>query len=309
MINKTFVDNPNGSPMSASKKKMAKWIVIAVLIVIVAAIFLTSCLTVVSAGHTGVVVRLGAVSDEVLSEGLHVKVPFVTNVVQMDNRVQKAEVDSTSASKDLQNVSSTIAVNYRLNQASSASLYKNVGINYEDIIIKPAIQECVKAVTAQFTAEELITQRQSVGDQMRDLLAEKITPYGLTIEIFNIISFEFSEEFNAAIEAKQTAQQNALKAEQDLARIKVEAEQKIEQARAEAESYKLKNQEITQETLAMEWINKWDGKLPTVAGDSQMMLNISELLESARSSANSSDSTAPASSVTDDTASGTTGGE
>lgn len=309
MINKTFVDNPNGSPMSASKKKMAKWIVIAVLIVIVAAIFLTSCLTVVSAGHTGVVVRLGAVSDEVLSEGLHVKVPFVTNVVQMDNRVQKAEVDSTSASKDLQNVSSTIAVNYRLNQASSASLYKNVGINYEDIIIKPAIQECVKAVTAQFTAEELITQRQSVGDQMRDLLAEKITPYGLTIEIFNIISFEFSEEFNAAIEAKQTAQQNALKAEQDLARIKVEAEQKIEQARAEAESYKLKNQEITQETLAMEWINKWDGKLPAVAGDSQMMLNISELLESARSSANSSGSTAPASSVTDDTASGTTGGE
>lgn len=285
MLNKTFVDDPK---KGAGNGKNVKGIVLTVVIVIAAIILIASSVTVVGAGHTGVVVQLGAVGDTVLSEGLHFKVPFITNVVQMDNRVQKAEVDSMSASKDLQNVSSTIAVNYRLNTNSSASVYKNVGVNYEDIIIKPAIQECVKAVTAQFTAEQLITQRQTVGDQMRDLLAEKITPYGLSIEIFNIISFEFSEEFNAAIEAKQTAQQNALKAEQDLARIRVEAEQKIEQARAEAESYRLKNQEITEETLAMEWINKWDGKLPTVAGDSEMMLNISELLENAKSASESS---------------------
>lgn len=265
--------------MNFSGKRIGR-IVLIVLLILVVLIVGANSLAQIPAGHTGVVLQFGAVSDTVMSEGLHMKIPFITNVVTIDNRVLKAEVESTSASKDLQTVSSTIAVNYRVGQANSATLYQNVGVGFEDVIVKPAIQECVKAVTAQFTAEELITLRQTVGDQMRDLLQAKIGPYGLNIEVFNIISFEFSDEFNAAIEAKQTAQQNALKAEQDLARIKVEAEQKIEQAKAEAESYKLKSLEIGQATLAMEWIDKWDGKLPTVAGDSQMMLNISDLLAS-----------------------------
>ena len=260
------------------KKPLVIGIVVAVLVVALGAF----SVVVVPAGHTGVVVNLGSVQEGVLQEGLHLKVPFVTNVVVMDNRVLKTEVDSTSASKDLQNVSSTIALNYRVGKENSASLYKNVGTNFEDIIVTPAIQECVKSVTAKYTAEELITERQAVGDQMREALAEKLGPYGLDIEVFNIISFEFSEEFNAAIEAKQTAQQNALKAEQDLARIKVEAEQKVEQARAEAEAYRLKNEQITDKTLAMEWISKWDGKLPTVAsGDGGYMIDISKILEEA----------------------------
>lgn len=166
-------------------------------------------------------------------------------------------------------------------------LYKNVGTSFEAIIVNPAIQECVKSVTAKYTAEELITERQLVGDQMKEALQEKIGPYGLDIEVFNIISFEFSEEFNAAIEAKQTAQQNALKAEQDLARIKVEAEQKIEQARAEAEAYRLKNEQITDKTLAMEWIDKWNGELPAVSGDGSYLFDLSGLIDgSGTSSAN-----------------------
>lgn len=295
MLNKTFVDGKPGG--NVNPKKVGK-IVLVVVIVLAALIVLLNSFVMVPAGHTGVVMQFGAVSDNVLSEGLHLKVPFVTQVVQMDNRVLKTEVNSASASKDLQTVNSTIALNYRVDPRNSAELYKNVGVNFESVIINPAIQECVKAVTAKFTAEELITQRQSVGDQMKTLLQEKIGTYGLDIEVFNIITFEFSEEFNAAIEAKQTAQQNALKAEQDLARIKVEAQQQIEQARAEAESYRLKNQEITETTLAMEWINKWDGKLPTVAGDSQMMLNISDLLDAQsqkrQTAASSSSASAPA---------------
>lgn len=128
---------------------------------------------------------------------------------------------------------------------------------------------------------------------MRELLSEKITPYGLNIEIFNIISFDFSDEFNAAIEAKQTAQQNALKAEQDLARVKVEAEQQIEKAKAEAESYRLKNQEITKETLLMEWINKWDGKLPTVSGSGDTILDITDILDDSTLNSYSSGTTLP----------------
>lgn len=234
---------------------------------------------VVPAGHTGVVTKMGSVSENVLAEGLHFTAPFITKVHKIDNRVVRTDVDVSSASKDLQTVSSTISVNYRVNGSHSAELYKNIGKRYEDTIIRPAIQETTKAVIAKFTAEELITNRQAVGEQMKEALSEKINPYGLDIEVFNIINFDFSEEFNKAIEAKQTAQQNALKAEQDLARIKVEAEQKIEQARAEAETYRLQNQEITDKTLILKYLEKWDGKLPIVTSDGQNFLDISSILK------------------------------
>ncbi len=260
------------------KLKNKKKLILALIVAVVVIALGSFSVVVVPAGHTGVQVTLGAVGGDVLQEGMHFKVPFVTNIVVMDNRVLKTEVECSSASKDLQTVSSTIALNYRVGRENSASIYKNVGTNFETIIVNPAIQECVKSVTAKYTAEELITERQKVGDQMKDALREKITPYGLDIEVFNIISFEFSEEFNAAIEAKQTAQQNALKAEQDLARIKVEAEQKVEQARAEAEAYRLKNEQITDQTLMMEWISKWDGKLPAVAGEGGYMFDVSGFL-------------------------------
>lgn len=239
-----------------------------------------SSVKIVPAGHTGVQVHLGSVSEEVLSEGMHFVTPFVTQVVNMDNRVLKSEAESTSASKDLQNVSSTIAVNYRLQQDSAASVFRNIGRDYEVKIIQPAILESVKAVTAQFTAEELVTERQNVSDLMKENLAEKISPYGISVELFNIISFDFSDEFNAAIEAKQTAQQNALKAEQDLRRVQIEAQQEVEKAKAEAESYRLKNQEITEDTLKMAWIEKWDGKLPAVADGEGMILDLSDLTDS-----------------------------
>ncbi len=264
-----------------NKKKLIFALIVAAVVIALGAF----SVVVVPAGHTGVQVTLGAVGGDVLQEGMHFKVPFVTNIVVMDNRVLKTEVECSSASKDLQTVSSTIALNYRVGRENSASIYKNVGTNFEAIIVNPAIQECVKSVTAKYTAEELITERQRVGDQMKEALREKITPYGLDIEVFNIISFEFSEEFNAAIEAKQTAQQNALKAEQDLARIKVEAEQKVEQARAEAEAYRLKNEQITDQTLMMEWISKWDGKLPAVAGEGGYMFDVSGFLNGSGSGA------------------------
>ncbi len=252
------------------KVKIVLVAIIAVLVIIIGA----SSFTVVQSGHTGVLVTLGAVSDNMLSEGVHIVTPFVQSVVQIDNRTHKVESSGSAASKDLQTVTCDVAVNYRVLGGSSASLYKNVGVDYESIIITPAIQESIKAITAQYTAEQLITKRAEVGDQIKSSLQDKITPYGLSIEIFNIVNFNFSEEFNSAVEAKQTAEQQALKAEQDLARIQVEAQQKVAQAQAEAESIKL-----IQETLAMapeyiEYIkwNKWDGKLPTFMGDTSDLI-------------------------------------
>lgn len=258
--------------------KKAKSIVIGVVIALVVIIVGFNTFCTVQAGHTGVITTFGKVSDAVLQEGLHVKIPFVQELTQVDNRVLKTDVDSSSASKDLQTVTSTISVNYRIGTQDSGSIIKNVGTNFDAVIVQPAIQECVKAITANFTAEELITQRQLISQQMEAALAEKINPYGLNIEVFNIIAFEFSEEFNKAIEAKQTAQQNALKAQQDLERIKVEAQQKIEQAKAEAEAYRLKSLEITDAMLKMEYINKWDGKLPAVMSDGTNILDVGGVL-------------------------------
>lgn len=270
----------NGVVINANSGGIKK-IVITVAVILALLIVILNSFTTVSAGHTGVVTTFGKVSEGVLSEGLHFKIPFIQNIILIDNRVQKAEASCSSASKDLQTVSSTIAVNYKVLNGFSASVYKNIGMDYESVIITPAIQECVKAVTAKFTAEELITNRQSVGDQMMELLKEKIGAYGIDIQIFNITAFDFTDEYNAAIEAKQTAQQNALKAEQDLQRIRVEAEQTIAKAQAEAEAYRLKSEQLTPEIIISNYIEKWDGKLPAVAGgdNSTMMIDITSLME------------------------------
>ncbi|MBE6789445.1 MAG: prohibitin family protein [Ruminococcaceae bacterium] len=259
-------------------KKVAA-ISIGILAAILLVAIISTSFTVVKAGHSGVVMTFGAVEEKVLSEGLHFKAPFIQTVVQMNNRTQKTETEGTASSKDLQIISYSVAVNYHVNDSSSASLYQNVGMDYSSVIIVPAIQESIKAVTAQYTAEELITKRQSVGDQIKSALSEKINQYGITVEIFNIVNFDFSEEFNAAVEAKQTAQQNALKAEQDLARIEVEAKQKITQAEAEAESIKLIQDALSKSPDYVEYIkwNKWNGELPTVMGDSGVLLNMDDI--------------------------------
>ncbi len=261
-----------------TKKKMTKIIALAVGVIVLLAVLLT-CFTVVPAGHTGVVLTFGAVEENVLDEGLHFKVPIVQSVVQMNNRTQKVETDGTASSKDLQIITYSVAVNYHISEESSASLFQNVGKDYGSVIIVPAIQESIKAVTAQFTAEELITKRQTVGDQIKDALSEKINQYGIVVEIFNIVNFDFSEEFNAAVEAKQTAQQNALKAEQDLARIEVEAQQKITQAQAEAESIKLIQEALAESPDYVEYVkwSKWDGELPTVMGENGVLVSLDDL--------------------------------
>lgn len=274
------MSNNDGNIINVKPARSAGKIVATVIIILALVVVILNSFTAVTAGHSGVVTTFGKVSDSVLTEGLHFKIPFVQKIVLVDNRVLKAEADCSSASKDLQTVRSTIAVNYKVMNSYSASVYKNIGMDYESVIIIPAVQECVKAVTARFTAEELITNRQNVSDLMSEQLKDKIGSYGIDVQIFNIISFDFTDEYNAAVEAKQTAQQNALKAEQDLQRVKVEAEQTVAEAQAEAEAYRLKSEQITPEVLLMSYIDKWDGKLPTVAGENgSMLIDITALLE------------------------------
>lgn len=239
---------------------------------------LLSLFTIVPAGHTGVLVTAGRVSDTVMQAGAHLKVPLVQNIVNVDNRVQRSDVEGSGASKDLQTVSANISVNYHVSTAASATLYSSVGSDWDTVIVRPAVQECMKSVMSQFTAEELITKRQAVGDLMSGSIAEKVGGYGLNVDSVNILNMDFSEEFNAAIEAKQTAQQSALKAEQDLARIQVEAQQKIVEAQADADANLIRSESITDKILMSEYLEKWDGKLPAVVGDSGQLLDITSMI-------------------------------
>lgn len=242
--------------------------VIAALVGII--LLISSVFCVIGVGKAGIKVRLGQVIGEPLNSGVHIKSP-IDSVKKFDVKMQREDIKTNGASKDLQDVTIEIALNYSLKANKLPDLYRSVGKDYIDVLLRPVCNETIKAVASKYSAEELITKRDEVSRDMLDNLEAKLSDNGIAIENVNIINLTFSEAFNTAIEAKQVAQQNALKAEQDLARVKVEAEQQIAQARAEAESYKLKNQEITDKTLQLKWIEKWDGKLPTVASEGHMM--------------------------------------
>ncbi|MCL2772430.1 MAG: SPFH domain-containing protein [Oscillospiraceae bacterium] len=271
----SYVNKENKS----GKFKSTGIIIIIVLLLILLIVAALNSYTIVPSGHTGVITKFGKVDTVVLDAGFHLKNPITTKVIMIDNRVLKSQSESDSVSKDLQRIISTIAINYRVDKNQSANLYQNVGTDAETVIINPSVQECVKSVTAKFTAEELITNRQSVSDQMKESLDAKLASYGIVVEMVNIVNFGFSDEFNQAIEAKQVAQQQALKAEQDLERIKVEAQQKVAEAqgeadatetKADAEAYAIRvvQEQLNQNPNYIEYkkIDKWDGKLPQVSG-------------------------------------------
>lgn len=241
-------------------------------------------IVIIQAGTRGIVLQLGAVQPLVLPEGFHFKIPFIQQIIPIDVRVGKAQSDQTAASKDLQIVTTTVAVNFHLVPEEVNKLYQNVGLAYEDRIVAPAIGEAVKAVTAQYTAEELISKRSEVSSKVKETLAAKLSIYFMALDEINITEFKFSTEYNNAIEQKQIAEQNALKARLDLQRIEVEAQQAIARAKAEAESLRLQKQEVTQELIElrkieaqMKAIEKWDGKLPSVTGGANPFIDINQL--------------------------------
>ena len=227
----------------------------------------------VGAGERGVVLNFGAVQDTVLDEGLHFRMPIMQKIAIMDVKVQKAVTDAASASSDLQDVTSSVALNYHVVPDKANIVYQNLGVEFKDRIIDPAIQEVMKAVSARYTAEELITKRAAVSEAMRANLAERLLPNNIAVDAFSIVDFSFSRVFTEAIESKQTAEQLALKAKRDLERIKIEAEQTITSAKAEAESLRLQRANISKDLIELrkieanlKAIEKWNGILPQVTG-------------------------------------------
>ena len=261
--------------------KLVKWV--GILIVVLILMSWLNPFVVINAGHRGVKTTFGKVEPVVFEEGLHLRIPIMQQVREINVQIQKAEGDGDAASRDLQQVHTKIALNYHLIPDRVAETFQLIGDldSVGDRIIIPAVQEAFKATTAKYTAEELISKRPEVRDQISQFMRDRLLRHGIQIDEFSIVNFRFSESFNQAIEGKTTADQLKLKAERDLERIKVEAEQKIASAKAEAEALRLQKQEITPDLLKLREIEnqrlaleKWNGQLPQVTGGSVPMINI-----------------------------------
>lgn len=259
----------------ANTKKIVSHIILASLLLVI----VFGSIRIVGAGERGVRITLGNVEDGVLDEGPHFKLPIIQKIKVLDVKTQKYELGSLAYSKDIQTVDALIALNYHLTPDSVNKLWQEIGADYRTRIIDPAIHESIKVATAKFTAQELIEKRPLVKEEIRTELFNRLSDKHIVVDDFSIVNFDFSEAYENAVEAKQVAQQNALKAENDLKRIEVEAEQRIAQAKAEAEAIRIQAQAITQqggrEYVNLKWVEKWSGVLPqTMLGDAVPLVNI-----------------------------------
>jgi regulator of protease activity HflC (stomatin/prohibitin superfamily) len=275
----TSSSSQSGLPKSPKLTKGGRSIAWLIVFVIAAMILISSAVTVVPAGNIGVVTRWGA-AHRVIYPGINLRVPVADNVVQMSIRTQKDQVEATAMSKNLQVVTSSIAVNYHLDGSQAMKVYQDIGIEYADIIVAPAVQNTFKAVTAMFTAEELITARDQVRVKAEEELSKQLAPYNIVVENFNIINFDFSPEFQAAIEAKQVAQQAVETARQRLFQAEIDAQASVAQAKGQADAQKaLKDTgALSQEYLNYLFLTKWNGILPNVMGGATPMLDVSRYL-------------------------------
>lgn len=254
--------------------------VIGIIIIVV----LISCFTTIPTGYVGIKVRFGKAKDGVISEGLHFTLPLIEKIERIDCRTKKIETTSEASTKDLQTVTASIAVNYNVDRENANKLYREVGNQYESILIAPAILESIKATMAQYTAEELITKRSEVSDKMQETLIGKIESRGFKVVDFNITDLDFSAVYNQAIENKQVAEQQAKQAQYELEKAKIENEKKIAEAEANAKVMQIQNESTTESALRLkeielkqQLIQKWNGVLPTtMSGDVTSILDITE---------------------------------
>jgi regulator of protease activity HflC (stomatin/prohibitin superfamily) len=259
----------------------------------VLALGLTGC-TQVDAGNLGVVTKWGEIQDLALQEGIHFRMPVQTNIINISTRVQRMEASATASSKDLQVVSTRIVLNYRLDPAQLVEIFRDIGtrLAVEHTIIDPALQESLKQATAQYTAEELITRREQVKETLTQSIRVTLAKSHVLVTELSITDFQFDAQYQQAVESKQVAEQRALTARNDLARIKVEAEQveakalgeakaMLARAEAEAKAQELLRKTITAEIVYLRAVEKWDGKQPTIVGEGGAILDLGMIKKAA----------------------------
>jgi len=277
--------------MNKENKPFGALSAIGLIVVVICAIIglgaLVSSIISIEPGFVGIVFdkQSREINPIPLSPGWSFVKPFTVQVIELETRIQKEQVKAIAASKDLQFASTDIALNYRISPDSAPWIFQNIGLDYKVRIIDPAIQESVKAATATYTAEELIIRRESVRNSIESSLRDRLLKYHIEVDTLSITNFDFSPDFQKAIEDKQTAAQLALKAENDLSRIKVEAEQTIATAKAQAQAIQIKGDALQKNPtlVQLELAQKWNGVMPTfyVAGQNGftggMLLNVPQM--------------------------------
>jgi len=277
-------------------------VVILVIILVLAASIYATGIARVPAGSRGVLLTWGKVEDNILGEGLNFIIPFAQSVEMISVQVQKAESTESAATKDLQDVSATVAVNYRVYPDKVNKVYQEIGKEYVSQVIKPNIEESLKAATAQFTAEELITLRPQIKSIFDTILAERLDLFNIEVIAVSLTDFQFSPSFTQAIENKVIAEQAALEAVNKLEQIRTEAQQQIIQAEAArnativrsegeaqaiiiaadatSEAIEVITSQMTPEYAQYLWLTQWDGKLPLVVGEGEgIILDLTSLAE------------------------------
>jgi prohibitin 1 len=233
--------------------------------------------TIVNAGERGVVMRFGKVQDGVLDEGIHPILPIVNTVANLTVRVQKNDITAQASSKDLQDVKTNITINWHIDPVQVNRIFQRIGDEEEILngIVYPAVNEVVKAATAKKTAEEIITKRTELKQEIDLELQERLKPYDVVVDDVSLVDVSFSPEFAKAIEAKQIAEQQAKQADFDALKAEKEATASVNRAKGQAEAQRLQRLTLTPELLEQQAIEKWDGKFPTVmGGESLPLINI-----------------------------------
>jgi len=242
---------------------------------LIALILLFGTYVTIPSGYCGIMTTFGAASQKVLAPGLHFKMPFVQGIVKMNVQVQKNQLTEHAASLDLQDVETTVATNWNINNSDASWIYQQIGM--EDVlnerIIQPVVSNAIKAVVAHYNAEDLVEKRDLVRGQIEDLIRKNLKPYHVNVDVdgVSITNFSFSPDYEKAIEQKQVAQQRAQQAEYELQQAKVEAERQIAQAQGQAQAQKLIQQTLTPQLIQQQAIQKWDGHLPSVVGGNGVM--------------------------------------
>lgn len=288
--------NKYGQAVSYTKEKFAG-VVAAILAVVLMVI---SCFVTIPTGYTGIMTTFGKVDNRTLEAGLNFKAPW-QKIVKMDNREQKVTFDFPAFSSDIQQVQVLGSFTFSINQNTAMNLYREVGTKYVDILINPRVVENVKTVFSRYNAEELISSREILSGEILTLLVEDLKDKGINILSVAIEDIDFTDAFTNAIEAKQVATQNKLKAEteqeQKIIEAEAEAERKrieanaaaevkmieadafayetITKAEAEAEANEMISTSLTNEILDKMYYDSWDGVLPKyIGGDSGNMIQI-----------------------------------
>ena len=259
----------------ANKLKIAA----AVVTIIVIIVILSESIVIVEAGHRGVVLYLGAVENRVLGEGVHFIAPFIEQVVQMEVRTQKFQAEATAASNDLQEVQTVIALNYRIDPQEANKIYQILGVNYADRVISPTIQESVKASTAKFNAEELITKRETAKSVIANAIRSTLAANDIQTQNVFITDFKFSDAFATQIEQKVVAYQKYLTELNNLRSVSVVANQSVAQAEGQArataakatgesQAIKIITSQLRESPEYLQWqaISKWNGQMPYAIG-------------------------------------------